>query len=409
MRDRLAYLVSEYPTSSHTFVLREIVGLRALGFDVTVVAIRGSDRPTAQMTEIERAEAQRTTTVLPVRPRFAWAHLATVLRRPLGYVGGLWLAMRLSAWSLRQAALRLLAFMEAVVVGYELERVGLRHLHTHFASTPALLVQRVFGFSVSMTIHGQGEFDDAVGIHLREKVAAARLIIAISTYGKSQIMRFSDPQHWHKIEVCRLGVDVNWFQIRPQPHRSGVFTVVCVGRLVPVKAHRVLFKALEPLVKAGHRVRLRIVGDGPDRAELESAADTAGLRDVVVFEGTRNQDELLAIYRESDACVVASFIEGVPVVLMEALAMQIPCVATRVTGVPEIVEHGTGGLLVPPSSVEALTAALERLIIDPALCERLGVGGRARVVEAYDIHKNVSQLAEIFRRHMPLGLGPVKE
>jgi colanic acid/amylovoran biosynthesis glycosyltransferase len=403
MSERLAYLVSHYPTAGHTFVLREIVGLRALGLDVTVVAIRGADRPPDRMTAIERAEAARTTTILPLRPRTAWAHVATLLRHPLGYLGGLWLALRLSDWNVRQAAMRLVYFVEAVAAGFEIEQAGLRHVHTHFSSTVALLAQRVFGFSLSITIHGPVEFDDATGTHLREKVAAARLIVTISDYGRSQVMRFSDPQDWHKIEVCRLGVDPAWFAARPQRRNVDDFRIICVGRLDPIKAQRILIGAVESLVKAGHRVRLRLVGSGPDDAPLRATVAQAGIGDAVVFEGARNQDELLALYRESDAFALASFAEGVPVVLMEAMAMQIPCVATWVNGVPELIEHETSGLLVAPSSAEGLARALERLVRDPPLCERLGAAGRARVVEAYDVGKNVSGLAEIFRRRVPLG------
>jgi colanic acid/amylovoran biosynthesis glycosyltransferase len=397
MTERFAYLLSHYPTSGHAFLLREVVGLRAVGFDLKVIAIRGADRPAEKMTTVERNEQQLATTVFPVRLRSIWAHMATVVRHPVGYAAGILLALRLAKWSLRAACFNLIYFLEAIVVGFEASVAGCRHIHTHFSSTVALIARRVFDFSLSITIHGPAEFDDVQAFHLSEKVAAAKLIVTISDYGKSQVMRFSAPEHWHKIVVCRLGVDPTWFEPRARPAQPDVFNLISVGRLTPIKAQRLLLDAIEQIVRTGPRLRLRLVGSGPDEEQLRLLIVAKKLQDVVVLEGARNQDELLVMYAESDVFALASFAEGVPVVLMEAMAMQIPCVATWVNGVPELIEDGSSGLLVAPASVERLRAALERLLGDSALRQRLGTAGRQSVLEAYDLRANVQQLATVFR------------
>jgi len=161
--------------------------------------------------------------------------------------------------------------------------------------------------------------------------------------------------------------------------------------------------AVDRLARAGRAVRLRVVGDGPDRAALEHDVAARGLAGHVVFEGAVNQDRIRALYAQADAFALASFAEGIPVVLMEAMAMEIPCVTTCITGIPELVRDGIDGLLVAPSDDEALAAALGRLMDDAALRRRLGEAGRRRVEEKYDLSRNTDRLAEIFRRRLARG------
>jgi len=215
---RLAYLVSQYPAVNHTHILREIRGLRELGFEVHVASIRPPDRPKEQLTAVEKEEARSTFTVLRAGPiAILGAHLATFLRRPLKYLSGMAYAIRLAGANLRAAISNLFYFAEAIVAGRHFERLAVTHVHTHFSSTVALLLARVFPIPWSATIHGSAEFEDAAGFYLREKVASAQFVRAISDYGASQLMRASDPEHWPKIEVVRLGVDTAIFTPRPAP------------------------------------------------------------------------------------------------------------------------------------------------------------------------------------------------
>jgi glycosyltransferase involved in cell wall biosynthesis len=251
-----------------------------------------------------------------------------------------------------------------------------------------------------MTIHGPSEFDDSAGFRLSEKIRESSFVCAISNYARSQLMIVSDYSQWSKIEVSPLGVDPSVFVPRPFRQKPETFEVIFVGRLASVKAQHILVAAIECLRKQNRRVRLRLVGDGPDRKGLERNVNARGLGDCVIFEGWRNQDQILALYEQADIFALASFAEGVPVVLMEAMAMEIPCIATRITGIPELIRDGVEGFLVAPSSVEELAEAIAKLMDDAELRYRLGKAGRLRVLEKYDLSRNTEQLANIIVSRM---------
>jgi colanic acid/amylovoran biosynthesis glycosyltransferase len=398
---RFAYLVSQYPAANHTFILREIKQLRALGFEIRVASVSAPDRDAARMTAEECSEMGATYYVKSIGLAQALRiNLGALVARPANYLKGLAFALKLGGLDLRKTARNLFYFAESVVVGRWMEREQLTHVHAHFSSTVALLLTKTFPFSISATIHGPAEFVDPVGFYLREKVAASRFVCAISNYGRSQLMLSADARDWERIEVAPLGIEPDVFaprRFRPEPD---VFEVICVGRLAAVKAQRILVAAIELLVREGRAVRLRLVGDGADRPSLEADVKARGLAERVVFEGWLNEDEVLARLRSADAFALASFAEGVPVVLMEAMAMEIPCVATRITGIPELIRDGTDGLLVSPASAEELAEALRRLMDDDCLRRTLGSAGRARVLEKYDLARNTAQLANIFARHL---------
>jgi len=396
---RFAYLISRYPAANHTFILREITVLRDLGFDLLTASISSPDRPHEAMTPIERDEQARTFYVKAIGSFSALReNVAELLGRPRRYIQGLLFALSLSHWQPRCIVPYIFYFAEAVIVGRWMRREELSLLHTHFSSTVALIANRMFPIEISMTIHGPGEFDEPFCFNLKEKVAAASLIVAISNYGKSQLMKISNPAYWKKLEVVYLGIEGAVFS--PQPPRSAPepFEVICVGRLAPVKGHEVLIEAIALLIGRGKDIRLRLVGDGPERSALEKKVRALGLTGHVLFEGWKNQTELIELYKNSDAFALASFAEGVPVVLMEAMSMQIPCIATRITGIPELITDGVDGLLVSPGSSDELAEALMRLMNDLPLRERLARCGRATVTRKYDLRRNTEQLADVFRK-----------
>ena len=397
---RIAYLVSQYPAVNHTFILREIRGLRSQGFEIDIVSVRPPDRPPSAMTAEERNELEYTRAIKDISiPGALGAQMIEFLRRPAGYLGGLFLALRMGRGSLPATFAHLLYFAEAVIAGRWMMASGYQHFHTHFSSTVALLAARIFPLTFSITIHGPEEFNDVAGFHLSEKVAAARLVVAISSYARSQILRCCPPSQWDKVVTCRLGVDGAVFEPRPEP-AGGTPEILCVGRLAPVKAQHVLIEALSLLRGRGVDACLRLVGDGPDRPSLEAASREMGLTDKVVFDGWRNQDEVRARYRQATLFAMASFAEGIPVVLMEAMAMEIPCVATRIMGIPELIEDGVSGLLAPPADAVPLADALERLLRDAALRARLGPEGRRRVLGHFDLPANCGLLGALFRERL---------
>ncbi len=388
---RLAYLVSQYPAISHTFILREIRRLREVGFDVRVASIRAPDRPFEQLTREEQEEQRATFYIKPAGIAAALgANLRMLRLRPLAYLGAL-------AYAARLGIRNLLYLAEAAVFTDWMRREGLSQVHMHFTTTVGLLARRLWPMRTSATIHGSDEFLDPLGFHLARKVEAFDLICAISEYGRSQLMRFSDARHWHKLRVARLGVDASVFAPRPFRYNPAPFEILAVGRLAPVKGLHVLIGAVERLVHQNRNVRLRIAGDGPERARLENEAARRGIAEHVMFEGWCNPDQLRALYSNADVFALASFAEGIPVVLMEAMAMEIPCVATWITGVPELIRHEIDGLLVPPASEEELARALARLMDDSDLRLRLGKSARQRVLESYDLSRNTALLADVLR------------
>jgi colanic acid/amylovoran biosynthesis glycosyltransferase len=397
---RIAYLVSRYPAISHTFILREVERLRKMNFEVFMASINSPDRSEKGMTSEERDESAATFYVKREGVRgAALAHLDVLLRHPKSYVAGLWFALRLGGSDLRRLIFAVFYFVEAVILGRWMESQRLRHLHVHFAnaaSTVGLIASRTFPIEFSLTVHGPDEFYDAPGLRLAEKIAGASFACCVGQFARSQLMKLSPPSDWRKFEIGPLGVDPQLFAPRPFRPSPVTFELLCVARLVPAKGQYVLVAAVKRLVKSIPNLRLRLVGEGPDREGLERAITAANLVRNVVLEGSVGQDRIRDYYRQADIFVLASFAEGIPVALMEAMAMEIPCVSTFVAGIPELIRNNIDGTLVPPSDDRALARAIKRLIDDPAFRRRLGIAARRRVMEKYDLDRNVKHLAEIF-------------
>ena len=401
----LAYLVSRYPAISHTFILREVLELRRAGFRIDVASINVADRTAAWLTQEERDEAATTFYVKAAGMRGALrAHLAVGLEDPGSYLSGMFYAIRLGGSDLRRIVMNSFYFIEAVMIGHWMKTRKLEHLHVHFAtpaSTVGIIVSKMFPFTLSITVHGPDEFYDVSGYLLEEKISAATLICAISLFARSQLMKVTDPWLWGKIKITPLGVDPSLFTPRPFPARENVFKIICVGRLVPAKGQHILLAAISRLLSRGRALNLRLVGDGPDRESLERAAREYGIADHVVFEGAVNQDKIRGLLEQANVFALASFAEGIPVVLMEAMAMEIPCVATWITGIPELIRDSIDGLLVAPSDDEALAGAIARLMDSRDLQMQLGAAGRRRIIDKYNLRPNVARLAGVF--HEALG------
>lgn len=401
---RLAYLVSRYPAISHTFILREICALRNLGFEIHVASINHIDRPIAQLTETEREEMSNTFYIKQAGVFGALtAHIKTIFTHPIRYLSGLWFAIRLGGVNLKKIIYSFFYFVEAVMVGQWMKKHNLNHLHVHFgmaAATVGMLTSRIFPVEFSLTIHGPDEFYDVYQNHLPQKIVYAKFICCISHFARSQLMMLSSPSYWNKFEISPLGVDTTIFsKSKPNTPQSHVFQILCVGRLVPVKGQFVLLQAAEQLIAQGRKLHVYFVGDGPDRHYLEDTVRKNNLQSQITFAGAINQDRILQFYHQADAFVLASFAEGVPVVLMEAMAMQIPCVTTQITGIPELIHPGEG-LLVAPSDVTGLTEAIAQLMDDAELCDKIGIAARASVMQHYHLQTNTQRLANIFSQRL---------
>lgn len=402
---RIAYLVGQFPRYSHTFITSEVEGLRARGVTVATHAIRPA--PAEELlSDGDRRAAAETWTILPPRwGELGAAHARAFARHPLRYFATLALALRLSAGGVRNALWQLFYFVEAMLLWDRLRARDIRHVHAHFANVAtavAMLVAHFGGerWSWSFTMHGPTEFDDVTQFGLAEKVRRARFVACISDYCRSQLMKLVPPEHWGKLEIVRCGVDTGIYEIVERKRRTDGIHVLCVGRLVADKGQTVLLDAIDHLRRNGVRLHATLVGEGPDRAELSRRTKELGLGDAITFAGAVDQEGIRKLYDEADVFCLPSFAEGVPVVLMEAMASGLPVVTTRVMGIPELVDHGMSGELVPPGRPDALAAALRCLAADPSRRVAYGLAGREKVAADYNISESVAALHGIYARYL---------
>lgn len=397
---RVTYLVNQYPKASHTFIRREIAALEAAGFAVERWSIRRTPEPLVD--EADRLEARLTQVIFDAGPLgFLGALLRCGLGRPLRTARALAATLRLSR-AARGGLVRHLAYLaEACVLLPHVRRSGSEHVHAHFgtnSTTVALLLRELGGPPFSFTAHGTESFEDPLGIGLPFKVRRASFVVAVSEYGRSELARLCSQESLARLEVVRCGVDAA-FLAEPIETPPAGGRLVCVGRLSPEKGHRVLLEALGRLAAEGLAFELDLVGDGELRPELEALAQRLGIPSRVRFLGWLDSAGVRAEIRAARALVLPSLAEGLPVVLMEALGLGRPAVASAVGGIPELIEDGRTGWLVPPGSerhlAEALRAVLSATVEELAT---LGQAGAERVARRHDAHTEALVLARLFRR-----------
>lgn len=386
---KVAYLVNGYPRTSHSFIRREIRALESLGVEVLRFAQRPLNEPLVNEADVE--EHRRTRVVLSAGVlAHAWALLAVSLQRPLRFARALRTALQLGARSERGRGLHLAYLAEAAVLERWLRGTGVSHLHAHFgnASTSvALLCHSLGGPPFSFTIHGMDEYDNT-----REKVAHAAFALAVSSFGRAQLYRRVDLSEWPKIHEVHCGVDeaMTAAPLTPVP---AVPRLVCVARLHVEKGHLVLLEAAAQLAAEGVPFELVLVGDGPLRPVVEERIRALKLQAHVRLAGwiggEQVRDEIVA----SRAMVLSSFTEGLPVVLMEALALGRPVIASALSGIPELVRPGVDGWLVPAGAVEELVDAMREVLqASPARLEAMGRAGARLVAERHDPNKEARKL-----------------
>jgi colanic acid/amylovoran biosynthesis glycosyltransferase len=395
----LAYLVNQYPKVSHTFIRREIEALERLGLTIERFSIRRVDEPLED--EADRREAGRTRVLLDGGVvGLLLAVLARCLGGPISLVRAAAVAVRLGRSSDRGVLVHLVYLAEACALLGHLRRTGSAHVHAHFgtnSATVAMLCHDLGGPPFSFTVHGPEEFDKPHLIALTEKIGKAAFVVAVSHFGQSQLYRWAAPRDWPKVHIVRCGVDQRIFAT-PRAAIPSAARLVCVGRLCAQKGQLVLVEAAALLAAKGVPFEIALVGDGEMRADVENAILRHGLADRIRITGWASGDAVKNEILGSRALVLPSFAEGLPVVIMEALALGRPVISTYVAGIPELVVPSRSGWLVPAGSVQALADAMHAALLAPVdTLADWGRDGEKSVREMHDVDVNANALASLFR------------
>lgn len=401
----VAYLVNQYPQPSQSFIRREVRALRSLGFAVETFTLRRGDTKLVDHDDLE--EANRTRAILDGGPFGLLCSLLLVaLTRPAAFARSVQLAMRVGRRSVRGLAYHLVYLAEACVLLRWLEKSHAEHIHAHFgtnSTTVAMLCRSLGGPPFSFTAHGPEEFDKPEFWHLPDKISRATFVIGVSEFGRSQLYRWCNYRHWSKIHVVHCGVDESYLteEVLPVPAAA---RLVCVARLHEQKGLPMLMEAAEELASEGLKFELRLVGDGPLRPQIEEHVRRCGLEGVITMLGWRSGVEVRNELTAARALVLPSFAEGLPVVIMEALAMGRPVLGTYVAGIPELVQPGVCGWLVPPGALSPLVSAMrDALTRPPEELARMGRAGAKVVARHHDAAREAAKLAALIRQSVCQG------
>jgi colanic acid/amylovoran biosynthesis glycosyltransferase len=397
---RIAYLTTEYPKASHTFIRREIVELERRGHAVTRLAIQPPGDSVVD--PVDQAETRLTVHCLaqPKTSLFA-AALGRGFVNPIASVRAARTAMAMGIRSERGLARHGAYLVEACYFLDVLRKRDVQHVHAHFgtnAATVARLIRVLGGPRYSFTVHGPDEYDAPRSLKLGQKVADSAFTVAISDYCSAQLRRWVDPVHWSKINVVHCAVDERFFGDAPLiPPDSK--QLVCVGRLSAQKGQIVLLDAFKELVRRGVEGNLVLAGDGEMRPLVERRIAELDLKGRVSITGWIDESTVRRLLVESRGLVLPSFAEGLPVVIMEAMAMRRPVLSTAIAGIPELIVQGQTGWMLPAGNVASLVEGLELLLTtSTSELDAMGEKGRARVKERHHTVTEVDKLERLFHR-----------
>ncbi len=401
---KVAYIMSRFPKLTETFVLFEMLAVERQGVQIELYPLL------REKTDVMHPEARAYVERAHFQPFISWPILRSqihfLLRKPRAYLSTLWTLLRANWGSMRFFTGVLGIFPKTIHFAYLMREDGVEHVHAHFASHPAaaaFIIQRMTGIPYSFTGHGSDLNRDQ---HmLCEKVAEASFVVPISNFFKEMIVGRCGEQYRDKVIVIHCGVNTQIFQpgqLEEREPATDGFAIFCVGTLHEVKGQTYLIEACRLLHERGVEFMCHFVGGGPDLADLREQVERAGLNELVQFHGRRTHKEVAELLQGASVLVSPSVPtkdgrrEGIPVVLMEAMASGLPVVATAMSGIPELVDDQHNGFLTAPGDAPAIADALEALYDDPGLGQRFAHAGREKVVEEFDLDKNAFILSRHF-------------
>ncbi|MGB8701045.1 MAG: glycosyltransferase [Thermosynechococcaceae cyanobacterium] len=398
---RIAYLINQYPKVSHSFIRREIAALETQGLEIFRFAIR--DCAEELVDEEDKTELPKTRFVLQQGYGVLLTRLLQVLlTHPLRFLNALKLAFQVGWRSDRGVLLHFVYLVEACLLLRWFADLEILHAHAHFGTngtTVLMLCHALGGPTYSFTVHGPEEFDKPIALALGEKLRRAQFVVAISSFTRSQLYRWCPYSEWNKIHVVRCGVDAS-FLSQDWTSIPDANQLVCVGRLCEQKGQLLLLEAANRLAEEGYDFTLLLVGDGPLRSPIEALIHEFCLAHRVTITGWASNPAVQQHILASRLLVLPSFAEGLPVVLMEALALGRPILSTTVAGIPELVTSQQEGWLIPPGSVEDLTQALKKALeTDLSILNTMGQLGQAKVAAQHSTAIETQKLARLFQMH----------
>jgi glycosyltransferase involved in cell wall biosynthesis len=406
MKKNIAYLVSRFPKLTETFILYEMQALEALGARLDLFPL------VRQREKVIHPEAESWIRRAHYRawyaPRLALSQLYWLVRSPRTTLAVWWEI--LAGYGLKPK--RLLRTLYTLGLAFDfarqMRRMGTGHIHAHWATNPATaayIIQRLTGIPYSFTAHAHDLYVDQT--MLAKKMDQAAFVVTISEYNRQVLRRLTGKEH---IAVVHCGVDTDLFT-PPARRENETFTIVTVAALEEKKGHRYLVEALQKVAAEGIALRCLLVGEGPLRQTLLQQIHEAGLQERVTLTGGLPRQEVLSLLRSADVMVLPSIRlesgkqEGIPVALMEGMAMELPVIASRISGVPELVDDGVNGLLVPEKDAQALAAAILVLARDSECRRRLGENARQKVLREFDQVASARSLLGLIEQTQQLGTG----
>lgn len=395
---KIAYLVNQYPKVSHTFIRREILALERLGLSVTRLSVRGWKNELPD--PVDEQERQNTRYLLRdgVGSLLA-AGLKVFRQRPAAFLKALRIALGMGFRADRAWPFHLIYLLEACKALLWLQQDNIEHVHAHFGGNStevAMLIRLLGGPPYSFTVHGPEEFDKPEFIRLGEKVHHSAFAVAITSYCRSQIFRWIPYSQWHKVQVVHCGIDAAFHENLPDTFPNEP-RLVCVGRLCEQKGQLILLEAALKLKLRKIRFSLVLAGDGEMRPEIERQIDLMGLREHVQVTGWISSAQVREEILKSRAMVLPSFGEGLPVVIMEAMALRRPVISTYIAGIPELVTSGHSGFLCPAGDVDALALQMEQCLTAPKeTLMHMGMLAQQAVLAQHNIEIEAGKLAALF-------------
>ena len=396
---RITYLINQYPKVSHTFIRREILALERLGHEIQRVALRGWEDKPIDLQDI----LEQTKTVYVLKNGIFSLLLSafkSLLQKPVCFFSALCLAIQMGIRADRPFIFHLVYFLEACQVYLETKQFNAQHLHAHFGTNPseiAMLVNAIGGLPYSFTVHGPEEFDRPQFLKLSQKINRAKFVVAISSFGRSQLMRWVSFENWHKIKIVHCGLEPDFFNI-PAVFIPNKPSLVCVGRLCEQKGQLLLVEAIKNLSEQQVEVELTLAGDGEMRTEIESLIIKYQLEDKIKITGWISSDEVKAHILASQVLILPSFAEGLPVVIMEAMSLRRPVISTYIAGIPELVQDGENGWLCVAGDITALTNTMREALSTPVVrLQEMGDAAFARVTARHHIDSEAAKLAEFMK------------